>query len=54
MPNLSKKKLKKKTITAFLDRWIKDGKKYGRKLPNDVSSRHTEYYLESILHEKSK
>lgn len=40
---------KKKSFSQFLNQWIKDGKKYGKKLPKDFSTRHTEYYLETVL-----
>lgn len=46
------KKTKKKSVQEFFDWLIKDGKKYGKKLPPDLSSRHTEYYLETVVKSK--
>lgn len=51
--NLSlSKKTKKRSFYDFLGEFIKEGKKYGRKLPRDFSSRHTEYYLETVVKTK--
>lgn len=49
---LKSKKTKKKNVFEFFDYLIKQGKKYGGKLPKDFSARHTEYYLETVVPSK--
>lgn len=46
------KQPKKRSVYEFLDNFIKQGKRYGKKLPKDISSRHTEYYLETVVKSK--
>lgn len=43
---------KKKSAYDFLDELIRRGRKHGKKLPKDLSSRHTEYYLETVVKSK--
>ncbi|HLC93964.1 MAG TPA: CopG family transcriptional regulator [Patescibacteria group bacterium] len=53
--SLKKQKGRKKSAYAFFDYLIKQGKKYGKNLPRDLSTRHTEYYIETVIpSQKSK
>lgn len=45
-------KSKKKSAYDFFDWLIKEGKKHGKNLPKDLSSKHTEYYLETVVKSK--
>lgn len=47
--SLAQDKKKKKSGYEFLEWLIEDGRKSKKKLPPDISTRHTEYYLESVI-----
>lgn len=49
---IKKQNLKKKNFFEVLENLRKEFKKSHKKLPKDLSTRHTEYYLETIIKNK--
>lgn len=49
---IENQQLKKRSAYEFLDNFIKQGQEYGKKLPKDIVSKHTEYYLETVVKSK--